>query len=258
MIAFALPMIWMNERKQVKMDKLYGLGREEATTISIDEPKEEELYKLAHCSGVVTTSIPVVDSTFGLEQENAIKARRTVEVYQWIEHREEEEQEEGDPIVHYTYEKRWSSSVEGKDFGGEPDSEEEDAKTRNSTEWPFHGDTYTNEQLNMGAFKVTESQIGRMQEWSSLDISDRGSALSDAVQQAMYDKGFGPLHEDGEYLTSSADGQARVNDIRVRWEVVNCQEYTFLSQQMKNDKGEWTFRKWNPEEIESEWGNDTN
>jgi len=240
------------------MDKLYGLGREEATTISIDEPKEEELYKLAHCSGVVTTSIPVVDSTFGLEQENAIKVRRTVEVYQWIEHREEEEQEEGDPIVHYTYEKRWSSSVEGKDFGGEPDSEEEDAKTRNSTEWPFHGDTYTNEQLNMGAFKVTESQIGRMQEWSSLDISDRGSALSDAVQQAMYDKGFGPLHEDGEYLTSSADGQARVNDIRVRWEVVNCQEYTFLSQQMKNDKGEWTFRKWNPEEIESEWGNDTN
>jgi len=26
---------------------------------------------------------------------------------------------------------------------------------------------------------------------------------------------------------------------------------------MKNDKGEWTFRKWNPEELESEWGNDT-
>ena len=67
MIAFALPMIWMNERKQVKMDKINGLGKEEVRTISIDEPKEEELYKLAHCSGVVTTSIPVVDATFGLE-----------------------------------------------------------------------------------------------------------------------------------------------------------------------------------------------
>ena len=67
MIAFALPMIWMNERKQVKMDKINGLGREAATTINIDEPKEEELYALAHCSGVVSTSIPVVDSTFGLE-----------------------------------------------------------------------------------------------------------------------------------------------------------------------------------------------
>lgn len=49
------------------MDKINGLGREEARTISIDEPKEEDLYALAHCSGVVTTSIPVVDHTFGLE-----------------------------------------------------------------------------------------------------------------------------------------------------------------------------------------------
>ena len=256
MIAFALPMIWMNERKQVKMDKINGLGREAATTINIDEPKEEELYALAHCSGVVTTSIPVVDSTFGLEQEGAIKVRRTVEVFQWVEHREEEEQEEGDPIVTYRYEKKWSSSAQGKDFADEPESDEEDAKTRNITEWPFHGETIANEQLNMGAFKVTKSQIGRMNEWSSLDIADRGDALVGAVEQALSDKGFRGLHQDGEYLTS-VDGHARVNDIRVRWEVVNCQEYTFLSQQMKDDKGEWTFRKWNPEELESEWGNNT-
>lgn len=109
----------------------------------------------------------------------------------------------------------------------------------------------------MGAFKVTKSQIGRMNEWSSLDISDRADALAGAVEGALGDKGFGGLHQDGEYLTSVADGHARVNDIRVRWEVVKCQEYTFLSQQMKDDKGEWTFRKWNPEELESEWGNDT-
>lgn len=145
MIAFALPMIWMNERKQVKMDKINGLGREEVRTISIDEPKEEELYKLAHCSGVVTTSIPVVDGTFGLEQENAVKVRRTVEVYQWIETREEEEQEEGDPIVTYHYRKDWSSEVQGTDFGDEPESEDEDAKTRNNTEWPFHGENFDNE-----------------------------------------------------------------------------------------------------------------
>ena len=41
MISFALPMIWMNERKQVKMDKINGLGRAEARTIYIDEPSEE-------------------------------------------------------------------------------------------------------------------------------------------------------------------------------------------------------------------------
>lgn len=179
-----------------------------------------------------------------------------MEVFQWVEHREEEEQEEGDPIVTYRYEKKWSSSAQGKDFAEEPESDEEDAKTRNITEWPFHGETIANEQLNMGAFKVTKSQIGRMNEWSSLDIADRGDALVGAVEQALSDKGFRGLHQDGEYLTS-VDGHARVNDIRVRWEVVNCQEYTFLSQQMKDDKGEWTFRKWNPEELESEWGNNT-
>ena len=179
-----------------------------------------------------------------------------MEVYQWVEHREEEEQE-GESVVHYRYTKEWSPVNQGSNFADDPESEDEDAKTRNMSDWPFQGDTFDNEQLNMGAFKVSRTQISRMNEFTSLDISGRADAMADAVQQAMFDKGCAPLHQEGEWLTNVADGHPRVNDIRVRWEVVHCQEYTFLSQQMKDNKGEWTFRKWKPEEIEAEWGTDT-
>ena len=82
----------------------------------------------------------------------------------------------------YRYTKEWRSTVVGCDFQDDPPDEDEDAKTRNVTDWPFHGDSYNNEQLNMGSFKVDRSQIALMNEFQGLDISDRVDALADQVQ----------------------------------------------------------------------------
>ena len=55
LIWLALPMVWMNERKQVKMFKIVQKGRENFVEVQIDDVKDDNNYKLVHGSGRCTT-----------------------------------------------------------------------------------------------------------------------------------------------------------------------------------------------------------
>ena len=55
LIFFALPMIWMNERKDVKMYKVITQGREAVVEADPNEPQEENMFKLIHVKGETST-----------------------------------------------------------------------------------------------------------------------------------------------------------------------------------------------------------
>jgi len=94
MICFAYPMVWMNERKLVKIYRVIAAGRENCQQANAEEPTDQNNFKLVHAKGMLTTEKTVDDETFGLAKEGLIKLRRDVEVYQWVE--EEESYESGD------------------------------------------------------------------------------------------------------------------------------------------------------------------
>lgn len=50
---------------------------------------------------------------------------------------------------------------------------------------------------------------------------------------------------------------AELGDIRVKWQMVVCSDVTFISQQMQNGEGEFTFRNWNPDKEDVPWGEST-
>lgn len=59
--------------------------------------------------GRTSTLSPVGDNIFGLVYQDTLKIKRTVEVFQWVEHKKEEK--DGDETrVTYYYEKEWSST----------------------------------------------------------------------------------------------------------------------------------------------------
>jgi len=61
-------------------------------------------------------------------------------------------------------------------------------------------------------------------------------------------------------LAEHADGdlnEAELGDIRVKWQMVVCDNVSFISQQMKNGNDEFTFRNWNPDKEDVEWGEST-
>ena len=68
LISFSLPIVWMNERKQVKIAQTIVKAKNcIKKDISVEDPNEENNFELVHARGLVSTSAPVVDSVFGLE-----------------------------------------------------------------------------------------------------------------------------------------------------------------------------------------------
>jgi len=81
LICCALPMVWMNERKQVKMFKIVQKARESVTEVEIDSVTNENEYKLVHASGRCTTKDQVSDERFSVTKDDTVKIKRIVEVY---------------------------------------------------------------------------------------------------------------------------------------------------------------------------------
>ena len=81
MIFFALPMIWMNERKDVKIYKVITQGRENVIEADPNDPQEDNMYKLIHVKGETTTQSQTADEMFGLVYDEILKIKRTVEVF---------------------------------------------------------------------------------------------------------------------------------------------------------------------------------
>ena len=55
LIFFALPMIWMNERKDVKIYKVITKGREAVVEADPNDPQEDNMMQLVHVQGETTT-----------------------------------------------------------------------------------------------------------------------------------------------------------------------------------------------------------
>lgn len=154
LISFSLPIVWMNERKQVKIAQTIIKAKKcVKKDISVEDPNEENNFELVHARGLVSTSAPLVDSVFALEHENAIKIERLVEVYQWreTEHRRKINSDEEE--ITYRHHKEWSSTkINQNDFQGDP----QDERT-NPEEWPCEHEVITCEGANLASFKLNSS-----------------------------------------------------------------------------------------------------
>ena len=69
----ALPMIWMNERKDVKIYKVIQAGQKAYVEADPAMPKEHDKFALVHMTGRTSTFEPVSDQDFGISYMDTIK-----------------------------------------------------------------------------------------------------------------------------------------------------------------------------------------
>ena len=55
LIWIALPMVWMNERKQVRIYDLIDLAKKKVVNVDIDEVESKNNYELVHATGKTFT-----------------------------------------------------------------------------------------------------------------------------------------------------------------------------------------------------------
>jgi hypothetical protein len=82
MIGFALPMVWMNERKEVKIYKLIEKTRKDCIPdVPNGEVSSNDNLKLIHTTGKTTTDKPTQDERFSVSVDSSMKLKREVEMY---------------------------------------------------------------------------------------------------------------------------------------------------------------------------------
>lgn len=76
MIVFSFPILWMNERKQVKIARLLYNARKQCVSINYGKPSEVQNFKLVYASGETKNEDKIIDHEFDIEVENSVKLVR--------------------------------------------------------------------------------------------------------------------------------------------------------------------------------------
>ena len=67
-------MVWMNERRQVKIGKLLDKATESSKQIlNVDSVSEENNFALVHVKGKLSTKMNVNDESFGISISDCVK-----------------------------------------------------------------------------------------------------------------------------------------------------------------------------------------
>src|SRR5438046_8252577 len=105
-------LLWWNEGRAVEAIRALDRGARqlvEAQAAAIDPAKDG---KLVHLSGMMETKAPARDTAFGVGADNLLRLKRTVEMFQWTEHKTTRTQKNlgGSETTEttYSYRKEWA------------------------------------------------------------------------------------------------------------------------------------------------------
>jgi hypothetical protein len=88
LIGMSFPLLWDNEQTAVRIAQLLGRAQKESIEVDANKPLEENNMKLVYVSGDTENKKPVEDKELGVEFNKCVKVKRTVEMFQWVEHRQ--------------------------------------------------------------------------------------------------------------------------------------------------------------------------
>ena len=233
-VGFALfvggfPVLFWNEGNSVKTAKAIDEG--EGACISVDSSAQvdaENEGKLVHMTGKADTKDVLSDATFGVSA-TAIKLKREVEMYQWIEEsRTSEKKKMGgsvEKVTTYTYKKAWSSNaIDSSDF--------KEQGHDNPGMIEFSGEEQLAANVTFGAFRLSEKQIGKIGSARDFAFPTNFTCALPRVQV----KGntiYVPNAETRNNALNNRDvaTQTRIGDMRVTFSVIYPHDVSIIAKQ---------------------------
>ena len=220
----AFPVLFMNEGRAVKTEKSLKEGA--GAVVSVDSGRVDAVndQKLVHMSGRAKTEETLADSDFQISA-NAIKLRRHVEMYQWEEKKESKTQKKlgggSETVTTYSYNKSWSDRpVDSSSFKeqGHP----------NPTEMPYQSRDQEAQKVTLGAFALTSSLVGKMNDYQALSLTDQDrQKLPSELRSKL-------KVNNGVFYQGADPANAQVGDVRISFSVVQPADVSVISKQTGN------------------------
>ena len=183
-------LLWWNEGNNVKNIKTVDEVSKNVIDISSDEIDEQYNGKLVATNGkLVVEDEAIKDTVFGISVKSPL-LYRIVEVYQW-----EEREETDDNNTTYSYNKVWSEDI--------IDSSSYNNKSyQNPTSKPYNNEYFAAEDCKVGKYNLSSSQIESL-------ATEKYAALDNAIVPENY-------VINGNYITNSKDiNNPQIGDVRI-------------------------------------------
>merc|ERR1711934_105699 len=171
-ICLGCALLWYNEGVAIKTHRSLN----EALDAYVNVPdaayiNNDNDAKLVHLSHAVTVDSPAMDDEFGLER-NAVLLRRSVEMYQWVEHHSQEERklQNGETEVKdkYTYSKEWRSDIVNSGNFQHPERHENPGGSM-----PFESTTFSASGVKVGALSLGSELTSQMNYETAVPIAGK-------------------------------------------------------------------------------------
>ncbi len=216
----AFPLLFWNEGRAVKTHKTLQEGGKTVISVTSDSVEASNEGKLIHVTGLADTEASLADLIFGVS-ENALKLKRTVEMYQWNEESQSTTKKKmgggSETTKEYSYSRGWSEKlVNTADF-------KQPVGHQNPASMPYHSDEQVASIVFIDAFTVSPSLVGKINNFEPLPINSE-TPLPETLQDKarLFDGGF--------YF--GADSTApQVGDLRVKFDVVRPSQVSVIAKQ---------------------------
>lgn len=220
----AFPVLFLNEGRAVRTEKSLEEGQGAVVTVKSDAVDSANEQKLVHLTGPAATVETLTDAEFGVAA-NAIKLRRKVEMYQWKEKEESKTEKKtggsSTTTTTYTYEKEWSDDVvSSADF-------QEAEGHQNPGSFPYESSEEVAQVVTLGAFQLTPSLIGKMDDYVPVKVDDHAAALPEPLKETMKIDG-------GGYYTGTDPKVPQIGDVRISFAAVSPGNVSVVSRQVGN------------------------
>lgn len=215
LVIASIVLLWWNEGRAVEASRALSQGARQVVDVTADPVDAAAQGKLVHLSGTMATQTPARDAAFGVGGGNLLRLKRSVEMYQWVEHKESHTEKNfgGSSTTRttYTYHREWSGNPVDSERFREPNG-------HRNPEMPVRSTTFDASDVHLGAYRVDRGVLDNVPGFATFEPRD--ATLPDGYRR------------DGDTLYRGDDeANPAIGDIRVRYTAVPAQTVSVVAMQ---------------------------
>lgn len=216
-------LLFWNEGRAVKTEQGLKEGLASVISVSPDKKDVKNDGKLIHFTGMTQTPRTLTDEEFAITKE-ALKMKRTVEVYQWNEEVKSKTIEKlgggTETTTTYTYTKKWSDSIiDSTNFKESELHQNPTSKMITDKEWIA-------EDVTVGAFAISKDMLASLNGYQPFSLSEDKINLQSTTMSAQLQLVGGTIY----YQTKDA-AVPEIGNTRISYEVVIPQDISVVYKQ---------------------------
>lgn len=219
----AFPLLFWNEGRAVKTYKTLKEGGSIVVSVAADSVDPSNAGQLIHVTGRADTQATLTDPVFAVSA-NALKLRRTVEMYQWKESSSSETTKKlgggTETVTEYSYSREWSSRPINSESFKKP------AGHRNPDSMPYASAEQVADRITLDAFTLSPGLVNKIDSFEPLLIAS-DTPLPKAIKKS------GQVYDSGFYIGLDA-ANPQVGDIRVKFAMVKPVDVSVIAKQIGN------------------------